>query len=237
MSDDHTIDPADPDGGDALAAEYVLGVLGAAERRAVEQRLAQEPALAAEVRFWEARLSGLADAVAPVAPPPAVWTRIEAAIAVDGAAPGRASLWRSLALWRGLTAASASLAAVSIAALAYVALAPRAPLTATLGNSAGQPNFVAAVTATGNSLMIVPAALLTADPRAYELWLIPSGETHPRSLGLIQPGQPVRLDIPAALAGRIAADATLAVSLEPPGGSPKDEPTGPIIATGKLTRL
>ena len=36
---------------------------------------------------------------------------------------------------------------------------------------------------------------------------------------------------------RIAADATLAVSLEPPGGSPTGAPTGPVIANGKLTNL
>jgi anti-sigma-K factor RskA len=101
----------------------------------------------------------------------------------------------------------------------------------------GQPNFVAAVTATSNTLVIVPAALLANDRRSYELWLIPSGETRPRSLGLVQPGQPIRLDIPAGLAGRITQDATLAVSLEPPGGSPTGQPTGPVIAAGKLTNL
>jgi anti-sigma-K factor RskA len=108
---------------------------------------------------------------------------------------------------------------------------------ATLSGSAGQPNFVASVTATGNTLVIVPAALLTNDPRSFELWLIPTGETRPRSLGLVQPGQPIRLDVPSGLAGRITPDATLAVSLEPPGGSPTGAPTGPVIAAGKLSSL
>jgi anti-sigma-K factor RskA len=238
MSDDHTTDPGD---GDVLAAEYVLGVLAPAKRREIEQRIAREPALAAEVAFWEERLVGLADAAPPVTPPPDGWSRIEAAIAAETAAPAQpSSVWQSLAFWRGLAAASASLAAASIAALAYIAVAPappRAPLTATLGSSAGQPSFVAAVTATGNTLVIVPAALLANDQRSYELWLIPNGETRPRSLGLVQPGQPIRLDIPSGLAGRITQDATLAVSLEPPGGSPTGQPTGPVIAAGKLTNL
>ena len=81
MSADDTIDPAS--GGNLIAAEYVLGVLGAEERREVERRLAQEPALASEVAFWEERLGGIADAVAPVAPPPHAWSQIEAAIAAD----------------------------------------------------------------------------------------------------------------------------------------------------------
>ena len=234
MSEDDTIDPAD--GGKLIAAEYVLGVLGAEERREVERRLAQEPVLASEVAFWEERLTGLADAVAPVSPPQATWSRIETAI---GVAPRLPSVWQSLAFWRSFGIASATLAAASIAALAYIGLVPstRAPLMATLGGSAGQPNFVAAVTASGNSLVIVPAALLTNDPRAFELWLIPAGETRPRSLGLIQPGQPIRLEIPSDLAGRVTPDATLAVSLEPPGGSPTGLPTGPVIAAGKLTNL
>jgi anti-sigma-K factor RskA len=237
MSDDHTIHPGD---GDILAAEYVLGVLGAAERRGVERRLAQDPVLASEVAFWEERLCGLTDAVEPAPPPLNGWSRIEAAVAAEtAAAPQRPSLWQSLALWRSLTAVSATLAAASIAAFVYVALVPasRGPLLATLGGSAGQPNFVASVTAQGNNLVIVPAALLTNDPRAYELWLIPAGETRPHSLGLIQPGQPVRLDLPADLAGRVTPQATLAVSIEPPGGSPTGQPTGPVIASGKLTNL
>jgi anti-sigma-K factor RskA len=235
MSTDDTIDPA---GGDRItAAEYVLGVLGANERRAVERRLPQEPALAAEVAFWEERLGALADAVAPVPPPADAWARIARAIGTP-APTARASLWQSLAFWRGFAIASAALATAAVALLAYVALVPeaRAPLMATLSGSAGQPNFVAAVTASGNSIVVVPAALLTNDPRAIELWLIPAGE-RPRSLGLIQPGQPIRLNIPPDLAGRLTPDATLAVSLEPPGGSPTGQPTGPVIATGKLTSL
>ena len=39
------------------------------------------------------------------------------------------------------------------------------------------------------------------------------------------------------LPGRLTADAGLAVSLEPPGGSPTGQPTGPVIASGKLTSL
>lgn len=238
MSTDDTIDPADPgDGGKLIAAEYVLGVLGAEERRELERRLEQEPALAAEVAFWEARLTGLADTVAPVAPPQATWPRIEAAIAEP---QQRTSMWQSLAFWRTFGIVSSALAAASIAALAYIGFVPsaRTPLLATLTGGAGQPNFVASVTATGNSLVIVPAALLTTDQRSFELWLIPAGQNQvPHSLGLIQPGQPIRLEIPRDLAGRLTSDATLAVSVEPLGGSPTGLPTGPVIAAGKLTNL
>lgn len=239
MSDDGTMTPAD--GGNLIAAEYVLGVLGAEERREVERRLAQEPALASEVAFWEERLGGIADAVAPVTPPPNAWSRIEAAVAASAdRRQSSSSLWQNVAFWRGFGLGAATLAAVSIAALVYIGLVPaaRPPLMATLAGSSGQPNFVAAVTATGNDLVVVPAALLTNDPRAMELWLIlPGPNQRPHSLGLIQPGQPIRLTIPPDLAGQLSPDAALAVSLEPPGGSPTGQPTGPVIASGKLTSL
>lgn len=234
MSANDTQDSAND--GNLIAAEYVLGVLDATERRELERRLTREPALASEVAFWEERLTGLADVVPPVLPPDAVWSRIETAV---GTAPERPSVWQSVIFWRGFAIASATLAAASIAALVYFGSMPgtRAPLMATLSSSPGQPNFVASVTATGNNLVIAPATLLTNDRRAFELWLIPTGETRPRSLGLIQPGQPIKLEIPSNLIGRLTLNATLAVSLEPPGGSPTGLPTGPVIATGKLTNL
>src|SRR5262245_23081150 len=109
MSIDDTMSPAD--GGNLIAAEYVLGVLSAEERREVERRLMQEPALAAEVAFWEERLAGLADTIAPVTPPSNAWSRIETAIASPGTAAAPTSLWQSLAFWRGFGIGAATLAA------------------------------------------------------------------------------------------------------------------------------
>jgi anti-sigma-K factor RskA len=40
------------DNGNLVAAEYVLGVLGASERRGVERRLPRDQALARDVAFW-----------------------------------------------------------------------------------------------------------------------------------------------------------------------------------------
>ena len=134
------------------------------------------------------------------------------------------------------------LAAACVAALVYVGmrpmpLAPRVPLLATLtGLKTNQPNFVAAISTDGRNLTIVPAALLTADKRSMELWLIPEGGK-PASLGLIAAGQPVRLNVPPELLQQVGSGATLAVSLEPPGGSPTGQPTGEVIAHGNLTRL
>jgi anti-sigma-K factor RskA len=229
---------------DLTAAEYVLGVLTADERRAAELRMAREPVFADEVAFWEDRLGGLADSVAPVAPPPRSWDRIEAALnraARSAVRAPRTGLWNSLAFWRTFAFGATGLAAGSFAALLLVALvqapppAP-APLVAALGASAGQPGFVAAVAPDRQTLMIVPAALGTTEQRVPQLWLIPA-DGRPRSLGVINRDEPARVTIPAELIGHLGAEASLAVSLEPAGGSPTGQPTGPVIAHGKLTNL
>ena len=75
MSDEDTLGGGDRH--DLTAAEYVLGVLGAEDRRAAEFRMAAEPTFAAEVAFWETRLGGLAESVSPVVPPAKIWAGIE----------------------------------------------------------------------------------------------------------------------------------------------------------------
>ena len=57
MTDDLPLSPLDAD--DALAAEYVLGVLAMAERVAAETRMKNDTAFAARVTAWERRLEGL----------------------------------------------------------------------------------------------------------------------------------------------------------------------------------
>jgi anti-sigma-K factor RskA len=243
MSDD--IDHIAPeDEGRVLAAEYVLGVLGAEERRAVEKRMAEEASFAREVAAWEERLGGMASYVTPVTPPAQTWVRIEASLGapMSAAAAPQATVWQSLAFWRGLGIGSSAIAAACLAALVYVGMrppsqGPRVPLLATLtGLKTNQPNFVAAISTDGRSLTIVPASLLTADKRSMELWLIPEGGK-PASLGLIAAGQPVQLNVPQNLLPLVGSGATLAVSLEPLGGSPTGQPTGEVIAHGNLSRL
>ena len=72
--------------------------------------------------------------------------------------------------------------------------------------------------------------------RVPELWLIPP-DGRPRAAGLLHADQTVVLTLPPELAALAKNNAVLAVSLEPPGGSTTGLPTGPVIATGKLTSL
>jgi len=231
MSDD----PTTEGDGKLIAAEYVLGVLSTAERRAVQARIAREPALRAEVEYWEQRLGPLASELKPVDPPPRVWAKIEATLAAD---ESHRTLWQSLPFWRWAAIGSAAVAAASLVAFVYLARfqSPNPPLVAKLESSSGGAGFVVAIDSGGAGLTVVPAALSDVNQRALELWLIAPGE-QPRSLGLIEAGRPVHVSVPAELIQRVTPLSTLAVSLEPLGGSPTGLPTGPVIASGKLTKL
>ncbi|HEY5279805.1 MAG TPA: anti-sigma factor [Pseudolabrys sp.] len=231
MSDtaDHSGLPED----ELFAAEVALGVLAGPERSAAERRMAREPTFAALVAAWEERLSPWAAEIGEVAPPPQVWEKITAALPQER---GRsASLWNSLVFLRVFAVASA-LAAACLAIVIYLgATRPGEPLVATI-ESGGQRSFVATVDTTRGTIAVVPAAFASDPARVPELWLIPPGGK-PLPVGLLSAQKPVVIAIPAPLAGQAKSGATLAVSLEPPGGSPTGAPTGPVIGAGKLTAL
>lgn len=222
---------------DLLAAELALGVLVGAERAAAEQRAARDPSFANMVAAWEKRFAPWAAQIAKVAAPPQVWERIAAAINADLPAQKQNSgWWQSLAFWRGLSLATGALAAACIGALIYLGNAPQqTPLAAGI-DGGGHRHFVATVDTRTGSIAIVPAAYSADATREPELWLIPA-DGKPRPLGMLRADRAVTIKLPTELAALTVGNAVLAVSLEPPGGSPTGQPTGPVIATGKLTSL
>ncbi|MGA8001177.1 MAG: anti-sigma factor [Pseudolabrys sp.] len=216
-----------------LAAEYALGVLADADRAAIELRAVHEPAFASLVAAWEQRLAPWAAEIDEVAPSPQLWDRIAAALPTQAQSLG---LWHSLTFWRGFGVAAGALAAACLAALIYLGtLTQQQPLVATI-EGGGHRHFVATLDAGRGTVAVVPAAFSPDATRVPELWLIPP-DGKPRPVGMLRADQTVTLTLPADLAALARKDAVLAVSLEPPGGSTTGLPTGPVIATGKLTSL
>jgi len=217
-----------------IAAEYALGVLSDADRAAAERRIARERPFALMVTAWEERLAPWAAEIVEVAAPPQVWDRIAAALPAQPAAS--AGWWQNLAFWRGLSLATGALAAACIGALIYIGNAPqKAPLVASI-DGGGHHHFVATIDTRSGSIAVQPAAYTADATREPELWLIPA-DGKPRPLGMLRADRAVTITIPAGLIAHAVSSAVLAVSLEPPGGSPTGQPTGPVIATGKLTSL
>ena len=237
---DPVADPM-PDG-DALAMDYALGVLDRDARQAAQLRLARDPGFRAEVEGWQALLAPLAEDVAPVTPPPALWDRIAAEVA-PGPRPrtvapsAKASIWSSLGLWRGLAAASLALAAVVLVILVqHPGRSTQPLLVATLSSPTGGAMLTATYDAARGAVILAPAGKSDADGRTPELWVI-EGDKPPRSLGTIDIGTTTSHAIPVERLKGLQAGSTLAISLEPKGGSKTGAPTGPIVATGKLTGI
>jgi anti-sigma-K factor RskA len=225
---DHNSLPED----ELIAAEYALGVLAEADRAAAEARMARDPGFARLVSHWEERLSPWAAEISEVVPGPQVWDRIAAALPAQTHSSG---LWQSLSFWRGFGIAAGTFAAACVAALIYLGTLAQQPLVATI-EGGGHRHFVATVDTSRGTVAVVPAAFSPDATRVPELWLIPP-DGKPRPVGLLRGDQTVTLTLPADLAAFAKKDSVLAVSLEPPGGSTTGLPTGPVIATGKLTSL
>jgi len=222
---------------DALAAQYVLGTLRGRARERFERLARSDAALGDAVRQWEERLVPLAEALPPVRPPRRVWQAILRRIRGSGAG-ARSALWSSLGLWRGL--ALAGLAAAFVLAVALFTPAPERPegtLVVVLAAQDAKPALVASADRTGRVLTVkaIAPVELAAD-RALELWALPD-RGNPRSLGLVAATGVVRLALPAPADEALQSVPALAVSLEPRGGSPTGQPTGPVLYTGPVQRL
>lgn len=232
-------------GDDALAAEYALGVLSAAERAAAETRATRDPAFAAAVEAWRARLEPLSDEIVPVAVSEGLWRAVERSLPSNDDAAllrRRASAWRNAAV-AGFGLAAASLAAVGVMVarppqvIQAPAAAPAPMLNATLATQGGQQLFVAAYDPERQALIITSLVPAGADPgHVHQLWLIPA-DGKPRSLGMVTPGKSSEMPMAKDMAPMVGEGATLAVSVEPPGGSPMPHPTGPVAATGALAKI
>lgn len=235
---------------DLLAAEYALGLIDDGERTRAEGLLAADPHFAARVARWSGRVAPLLDEVEAVAPPRGLWARVERAIApatAEPAAPAQASnvhvLRRRVNLWRGYSAVATALAA-SLAlflvtrpsAESPTAPPAPAPLVAMMEAEGSPAKLVATYDPASRMLLVTPAAGVSASSgRAHELWLIPA-DGKPRSMGVVEPGGARRMAVPPAMLAEMKAEVTLALSVEPSGGSPSGQPTGPVVAAGKFVR-
>lgn len=234
-----------PEGGDPdmMAAELALGVLDGPDRAAALRRLLAEPAFARDVDGWRERLAPLIDEVGAVTPSVALWPRIADRLDSGGES---GLLKRSVTRWKATAAAASALAA---SLLGWVAVERGRPpetvvverpaaagpmMVAQLAPADAGPMAIAAVMPDG-ALKISPGPMAEGGKSA-ELWVIPAGG-RPVSLGLVRPGEMNTLTIRAELRPMLNGEATLAISIEPAGGSPTGQPTGPVVATGKMTSI
>ncbi|MDB5975088.1 MAG: hypothetical protein JWR07_1848 [Nevskia sp.] len=230
-----------------LAAEYVLGTLRGPARRRFERLAHADAALRAEQYFWEARLGRLSLAIKPVTPAPTVWLsllrRIEAGntvpLRVRPAEPKPVPMRR---IWAGMAAAAAVVAVVMLGQRGILPGTHETTPVAQTPVTPAAPVYVALLKVPDStmqwtvSLSLVKGQMTVAAAGDYpqlgqhsmELWWIsPQG---PVAIGLLPVQGNGSMTLPKEMLAQ--GGITLAVSLEPQGGSPTGKPTGPVLTSG-----
>lgn len=228
-----------------LAAEYALGVLDGERLREAQRLERSDPAFAEQVAEWNERLAPMLDEIAPATPRDTVWPAIASALnRPDAGSANVVKLRRSVTAWRGYSAAMTAIAA-SLAIVVGIDMmretpvapppvaAPEQTLVATLASEDSPARLVVSWQPGAQSVLVTPTVLDSPAERDHQLWLIPKSGT-PQSLGLLRADDSQRVVIPAELLRQLGEDVSIAVSVEPVGGSPTGLPTGPVIAAGQL---
>lgn len=297
----------------ALAAEYALGTLDAAERAQVETMMAVDSDFAAVVQAWEFRLSALNQMVGLVEPRPELWERIKAEIAraapvaVDAPEPPGAivldappvlaadgpavtaaeddtatgkttelkaerteavaadntnviqlsSKVRQLRIVANVMTAVAAMLLALLGVQIYrpellppplqpkarvqtaevkvpAGAQPSAQFVALLQKDAASPAFILTVDAGSKTYTVRRVGAAPEPGKSFELWIVSDKLQKPRSLGVIGGSDFTSRPVLSAYDADTVSRATYAVTVEPEGGSPTGQATGPIVFTGKL---
>ncbi|HMS21161.1 anti-sigma factor [uncultured Sphingorhabdus sp.] len=220
----------------ATAGELALGLLDKAEAAQARARLADDPNFASEHAKWSDRMVAM-EPLEEEAPSPAVWSRIDAAIASQ---PRQDNTVTRLRIWQGLTAASFAVALVLATMLwrqPEMQPVPAQPqiLVAAIGAEGGRESVAANYNPQTGALQIIPISLDTGTLYP-ELWIIPEDGVA-RSLGMIDPSKPAVHSIPQAMRPHLHKGALFAITPEPAGGAPGGKATGPVIAKGAIDTI
>lgn len=219
---------------DMQIAEFVLGTLPAGERKALQARRELDPALDARILQWEEQLIGMTDDVAPVQPSPELFAQIERVLDQRATQLNNTAsvvmLRRRVNQWRWSTAAASAAALVLVAVLTFQPASNPDSFVAVFQHDDQQPAFLLTVDLQNRQLNIRPVTAEAQPGKSYQLW-IKSDELgpNPRSVGVL--GDQMQLDQGALKQydPALLREATFGISLEPPGGSPTGQPTGPAI--------
>lgn len=227
-----------------LAAELAIGLLDGEERASASARATVDPDFAQEVDWWQQRMAPFYAQVGDVSPPSYLRERIAARLEVPSLDERRSrSRWRLLGLGGAIGALAASIVAwtmspdtpVSTVAPHRSVIAPR-PLVASLlpADKSAEPPIVVMLEPGAARLRLSATIEVSAD-RDVQLWLIRAGAAAPISLGVLSSAADRQLrlrkaDLP------VAGD-QLAASIEPVGGSPTGQPTGPVVFSGKVAQI
>ena len=227
-----------------LASEYVLGTLESDERADVERRLPRDADLRDAVAAWEQRLLPLT-ALAPAEQPSAqLWPRISASLFTPHAvkrAGGWQAWWNSLAFWRILAGGGLAATAVLAVLVGVQLQAPAGPgyLVVLVAPQDKSPGWIVQAGGRGGKnrdLSLIPlGTTIVPQQKTLQFWTKGKDWGAPVSLGLVQPGQSLKLTLDKL--PPLQPDQLFEITLEPETGSPTGRPTGPILYIGRAVKV
>ncbi|MEQ1439250.1 anti-sigma factor [Fontimonas sp. SYSU GA230001] len=240
--------------GQMLAAEYVLGTLTGRARRRFVRLLQSRADLRAEVSDWERRLAALHAGFKPVAPREIVWAAIQREIEsgarvvplrpTGGAPDGRLRFWQA---WSALATAASVVLAFGLYREVHAPAPPvqivrvevpvpqPMPYVALLQPGGSKAQWLVTLSPERRRIRVSGMGDYPMDAarESLELWVI-GADGKPVSLGLLPAKGEADMPMPRGMS--MPAQPALAVSREPPGGSPTGQPTGPVIVVGPAQR-
>ncbi|MEP7312811.1 MAG: anti-sigma factor [Pseudomonadota bacterium] len=218
---------------DSVAGAYVLGSLSPRARRRFNRLLQTDAAARASCDRWEERLAGLYLALPSVRPEAGTWPAILARLD----ARARSGTGQRPARLKQLLAAMIVGASLALGWFYYQQnMAPVYTALVADQAGAGMWDFSAPANASKLTVHTHRPGLVPAN-QAYELWALPGGGGTPVSLGLISPSGDINvLALQEGQRRALQMANQIAISVEPPGGSPTGAPTGPVIHVAPLQR-
>ena len=235
--DDHT-----------LAGEYVLGTLSLEQRKALEARLPNEPELQQAVMAWEERFLPYTAITDPVTPSDNLWPRIERSLASRKALAKRARpasvvpprplrMLHSLPLWRGAAGFGLAAALVLGVMLGNEVTEPTTPeyMVVLLAPQTQSAGWVVQASSRQEIELIPLGTFEVPEGKALEFWTKADEWQAPVSLGLVEPGQPIRLRLDGL--PPLEDNQLFELTLEDETGSPTGLPTGPIEFIGRAVEI
>lgn len=219
---------------DLVLAEYVIGTLTGRARQRVDALMRERSDVRQRVWFYERTLGTALEQLPPVQPRATVWAAIEQRTAPTTATPARRSWWQPLFIALPLAAA------LTFMALLLNPSSPPASFdrVAVFADAQAQTQWLVQAELASGRLSVGTRGAPPIDAgQTYELWALPDNGA-PRSLGLINAvaGEQSRVLDPAVIAA-LGQSASLAISIEPAGGSPTGAPTGPVIGQAAFVVL
>lgn len=240
-----------------LAERYVLGVMGRLARRRFSRLLDEDPRVADSVYAVESNLAPLAWDLPQEAPSALVWRRIVRQAGLGSRRPEPAPVrspetdgagrWRligmaasiafvasSIGWWQASTRPPEVVVETVVETVTEEVPVPLEPAVGIVTNEGGDAIWVARIYDTLERAEISVSKLPEPrDNNDYQLWLL-KDDGVPVSLGLLPQSGTRTLSLDPFAMEALGQGSTLAVSLEPLGGSPELVPTGPVLYTAAL---